>query len=71
MRLGEAIGLDRQDVDLDQGLLKVRQAKFNKSRWVPIHPTTRKRLQQYRRLRDRIFPHPKAQASCSRSKARA
>ena len=49
MRLGEAIGLDRRDVDLDQGLLKVRQAKFNKSRWVPIHLTTRARLQRYQR----------------------
>ncbi len=60
MRLGEAIGLDRQDIDLDQGLLKVRQAKFNKSRWVPIHPTTRDKLQQYRRVRDRRCPHPKS-----------
>jgi integrase len=60
MRLGEAIGLERRDVDLDQGLLKVRQAKFNKSRWVPIHLTTRKRLQQYRALRDKIFPYPQS-----------
>jgi integrase/recombinase XerD len=60
MRLGEALGLDRPDVDLDQGLLKVRRTKFNKSRWVPLHPTTRAKLQEYRRLRDRIFPHPQS-----------
>jgi integrase/recombinase XerD len=60
MRLGEALGLDRQDVDLDQGLLRVRQTKFNKSRWVPVHSTTRERLQQYRCLRDRICPHPQS-----------
>lgn len=60
MRLGEAIGLDRQDIDLDQGLIKVRQAKFNKSRWVPIHPTTRNKLQQYQSLRNRLCPHPKS-----------
>jgi integrase len=60
MRLGEAIGLDRQDVDLEPGLLKVRQAKFNKSRWVPLHGTTRERLEQYRALRDRTFPHPQS-----------
>ncbi len=60
MRLGEALGLDQCDVDLDQGLLKVRQAKFNKSRWVPIHPTTQGKLQEYRRRRDRIFPHPQS-----------
>jgi integrase/recombinase XerD len=58
MRLGEAIALDRQDVDLGQRLLKVRQAKFNKSRWVPIHGTTRERLDQYRALRDKAFPRP-------------
>lgn len=58
MRLGEVLGLDRQDVDLDQGLLKVRQSKFNKSRWVPIHCSTQRKLKAYQRLRDRIFPHP-------------
>jgi integrase/recombinase XerD len=60
MRLGEAIGLDRQDVNLEEGLLRVRQAKFNKSRWVPIHCTTRERLEQYRALRDKNFPHPQS-----------
>jgi integrase/recombinase XerD len=60
MRLGEGIGLDRQDVDLEQGLLRVRQTKFNKSRWVPVHGTTQKRLRQYQRLRDRICPHPQS-----------
>ena len=40
--------------------LRVRQTKFNKSRWVPIHPTTRERLQRYRRLRDQICPHPQS-----------
>jgi integrase len=60
MRLGEAIGLDRQEVDLDQGLLKVRQTKFNKSRWVPLHSTTGNRLRQYQRLRDQLYPHPQS-----------
>jgi site-specific recombinase XerD len=60
MRLGETIGLDRQDVDLEHGLLKVRQTKFNKSRWVPVHGTTQERLRHYQRLRDRICPHPQS-----------
>jgi integrase/recombinase XerD len=60
MRLGEALGLDRQDVDLQQGLLKVRQTKFNKSRWVPLHATTRDKLRQYLQLRDQIWPHPQS-----------
>ena len=32
--------LDRQDVDLAEGTLQVRQSKFGKSRWVPLHPST-------------------------------
>ena len=59
MRLGEALGLDRQDVDLDRGVLRIRQAKFNKSRLVPIHSTTRDKLQQYQDLRDQILPRPR------------
>jgi site-specific recombinase XerD len=62
MRLGEAIGLDRQDADLQQGLLRVRQTKFNKTRWVPLHASTQAKLQQYVRLRDNIWPHPPSQS---------
>ncbi len=62
MRLGEAIGLDRQDADLHQGLLQVRQTKFNKTRWVPLHASTQTKLQQYVRLRDNIWPHPPSQS---------
>jgi len=57
MRVGEAIALDRKDVDLNRGLLTVRQAKFNKSRWVPIHVTTQKQLREYERVRNRYYPH--------------
>ena len=57
MRVGEAISLDRQDVDRQQDLLTVRHAKGNRARLVPIHASTRKALQQYARLRDQICPH--------------
>ncbi len=57
MRLGEAVGLDMQDVVWEQGLLKVRQANCNKLRWVPVHATTLEKLQQYRTLRDQVFPN--------------
>lgn len=58
MRVGEAIALDRKDVDLSQGILTVRQAKFGKSRLVPVHLTTGKQLLAYARVRDRICPRP-------------
>lgn len=35
MRVGEALNLDLEDVDLDHGVLTIRNAKFGKSRLVP------------------------------------
>lgn len=55
MRVGEAIALDREDVDLTEGILTVRQAKFGKSRLVPLHVSTCDMLSHYARLRDRAF----------------
>jgi integrase len=57
MRVGEAIRLDRADLDLADGVLTVRQAKFGKTRLVPLHPTTVTALRGYLRLRDRLHPH--------------
>ena len=62
MRLSEAIGLQRNDVDLDEGVLTVRESKFGKSRLVPLHRTTRGALLNYAERRDahlglRCGPH--------------
>jgi integrase len=54
LRLGEAISLDRDDVDLRTGVLSIRRAKFGKSRFVPVHPSTRLALCRYAEHRDRI-----------------
>jgi integrase/recombinase XerD len=54
MRVKEVVGLDRDDVDLTEAILCVRDSKFNKSRFVPIHTSTQKVLQQYAILRDKI-----------------
>lgn len=40
MRVGEALNLDLADVDLDNGVLTIRNTKFGKSRLVPVHVTT-------------------------------
>jgi integrase len=58
LRLGEAVGLDRDDVDLDAGLLAVRRAKFGKSRFVPVHDSTQRALRRYAQQRDRLRPRP-------------
>ena len=55
MRVSEAIGLDRQDVALDDGILTIRRTKFGKSRLVPVHASTRDALGAYAETRDRIL----------------
>lgn len=52
MRLGEAIGLERADVDLEAGLLTLRVTKGGKDRLVPLHPTTAQALTDYAARRD-------------------
>jgi integrase len=56
MRVGEAITLDRGDVDLSAGLLLVRFGKFGKSRELTLHPSTVNALRRYRRTRERLAP---------------
>jgi integrase/recombinase XerD len=55
LRLGEAIRLQPQDVDLSTGVLTVRGAKFGKSRLVPLHPSTRAVLRDYAERRDQFL----------------
>lgn len=55
MRISEAMGLERDDVDLDAGVLTVRLTKFGKSRLVPLHPTTRTALRDYVHRRDALL----------------
>jgi integrase len=58
LRSGEAIRLDRGDVDLTRGVILVRKTKFRKDRIVPVHPTTLAALRRYARERDAAFPTP-------------
>jgi integrase len=58
LRVGEAIRLDRQDIDFEHSLLTVRDGKFGKSREVPLHPTTLQALRSYLLERDRLHPAP-------------
>jgi len=60
MRIGEAIRLDRDDLDWDEGLVTVWHSKFDKSRELPLNPSTLKALSAYASLRDRLCPAPKA-----------
>lgn len=54
LRTGEACRLDLADVDLDDGVLTIRDTKYGKHRQVPIHPSTMAALRDYIRARDRL-----------------
>lgn len=55
LRIGEALGLAVDDVDLDDGVLTIRSAKFGKSRLVPLHATTLEVLAHYRQRREHFL----------------
>jgi integrase len=56
MRVGEALSLDSDDVDLAHGVLTVREAKFGKLREIPLHETTTAALHAYAKRRVRLCP---------------
>jgi site-specific recombinase XerD len=55
LRLGEALALNRGDVDLDAAVLTVT-GKNDQTRMVPLHPTTVAMLAGYAARRDRLRP---------------
>lgn len=58
IRVGEAIALDRDDIDWVDGVLVVRASKFNKTREVLLDPSVVDALGTYVRIRDRHVPRP-------------
>jgi integrase len=56
MRVGEAIGLDRKDLDATTGVVLVREGKFGKTRELPLHPSTAQALSDYTRRQDHPRP---------------
>lgn len=58
LRISEALALNRCDVDLDAGVLHIREAKFHQQRLVPLHPSVCNALLAYVCLRDARVPGP-------------
>ena len=56
LRISEAVKLDRDDVEIPQGLVTIIQSKCRKSRLLPLHPTAAEALRQYAQFRDRYHP---------------
>jgi integrase/recombinase XerD len=55
MRVGEALNLQPEDIDWTAGVLTIRNAKFGKSRLVPLHPSTLTALADFVKHRDQFF----------------
>lgn len=55
LRICEALNLTATDVDLGDGILTIRSAKFGKSRKIPLHATTVKALADYQERRDQFL----------------
>lgn len=56
LRIGEAIALTFEDVDLQEAILTIRSTKFGKSRLVPMHSSTVTVLAEYMRRRQALHP---------------
>jgi integrase len=60
LRVGEALRLDDDDVDWARGVLIIKDTKFNRSREVPLHPSTVGALRGYALLRDQRWRPPRS-----------
>jgi integrase/recombinase XerD len=58
MRVGEALRLDRSDIDWVDGVLLIRESKFGKSRQVPVLACTVAALDRYAGVRDHLCEQP-------------
>jgi integrase len=55
LRIAEALDLKLDDVDLEQGVLRIRAAKFGRSRLVPLHPSACSVLLHYLQRRQEFL----------------
>lgn len=55
LRISEALGLDLADLNLESGVLHVRQGKLGKERLLPLDPSVVQRLASYSCERDRML----------------
>lgn len=60
LRVGEAIRLDRNDVDYGRAVLIVHDSKHERAREVPLHESTLVALSTYERLRDHEICQPQS-----------
>jgi integrase len=62
LRISEALRLNRTDVDLKAGVLRIRATKYKKDRLVPLHPSATRGLGRYAEYRDHYHPGAESDA---------
>ena len=64
MRVGEAVALEIDDVDLHDGVIAIGEqiAKLERARLLPLHSTTVDALKRYGAARARLCPQPRSTA---------
>jgi site-specific recombinase XerD len=62
LRITEALSLDDADIDLEPGILTIRNTKFGKTRCIPVHNSTKKALSTYFRQRNSRVPRRRSEA---------
>ena len=62
LRVSEALRLTLEDIDLNDGVLRIIATKFKKSRLVPIHSSTTQALQRYAKQRYCVYPSSTSKA---------
>lgn len=62
LRVGEALRLNRSDLDRSDGVLRIRESKFGKSRLVPLHASTVEALERYDHTRQQLLPDPNTES---------
>lgn len=57
MRVCELHRLLRNDIDFDKMEIHIRDTKFHKERYIPIHKTVIEALKRYAKFRDSLYPN--------------
>lgn len=55
LRIGEALGLEDGDVDVEEGVIHIRHGKSDRDRVIPVTSCTGEQLVAYRKARDEIL----------------
>jgi integrase len=58
LRVGEALRLELRDVDVERGILLIREGKFGRDRLIPLSESMRWRLKGYLAVRPSVPPCP-------------